>query len=118
MAEYIRRNERAMNPDIQRRFHATMAYFNLLWNGDGRSKKDRALVIANSVNKGPHFARNVMKWANLWLGEGTIPETHRAVVANKARSWLEDEGVSLAAREHVAQMGPSKRLSSQGLAIL
>lgn len=103
LKEHLRKTENKMRPDLKTRCRAVLAFMNLSAQ-QKKPRKELALVIAQSLGRGPYFAEQLIKYEKSWVSTRTIPETQKGS-ANKARSWLEDEGVMLAARDHIAFRG-------------
>jgi hypothetical protein len=78
----------------------------------GGRRRERALQVARSYNRGMHTARKIVQWANSWIKDRSIPEGS----AGKHRhtfSWLDDEGVLIAAREFAHNAGEREFTASE-----
>jgi hypothetical protein len=73
----------------------------------GGKRRERALQVARSFNRGITTARKIVQWTNSWIEQRVIPESYAGKHLH-AFSWLEDEGVAIAAREFARKEGESK----------
>lgn len=66
-----------------------------------------ALNVSRCFNRGEYFAKKLVTWEREWIKERCIPEGKQGCFA-KSKSWFNDEGVMLAAREYLSGAGNSK----------
>jgi hypothetical protein len=79
--------------------------------GQQESRAVMALNVSRRYNRGKWFAKRLVTWGRNWIDERCIPEGKQGCFA-KTKSWFNDEGVMLAAREYLSGAGESKsRLS-------
>jgi hypothetical protein len=80
----------------------------------GGKRRERALQVARSYNRGTGTARKIVQWTNSWIERRVIPEG-RAGKNLHTFSWLEDEGVAIAAREFARKEGERKYIDCTSL---
>jgi hypothetical protein len=73
----------------------------------GETREEMAVSVARYHHRGVYFARKIVYWEGLFLKGEKITEGKRGC-HSKTRSWFNDEGVLLAAREWIATAGESK----------
>jgi hypothetical protein len=73
----------------------------------GETREEMALSVARSYERGLYFAHKLITWELAFLSGKEIPEGKRGC-HSKTRSWFNDEGVLLAAREWIASAGEGK----------
>ncbi|KAF8471749.1 hypothetical protein BDZ91DRAFT_473229 [Kalaharituber pfeilii] len=72
-----------------------------------------SLMTANSFDRGTKMARHLRQWERSWLISRSIPQGFQGL-RNSRFTWLDDEGVQLAVREYIANVGEA--LTTHGLA--
>ena len=90
-----------------RRYELVRSFFWAREKSPEKSRKDVALQVANSFNRGEHTARKILIWEQQWVIKREIEPT-RCTASVNAVSMLEDNGVLLAAREYISGAGESK----------
>jgi hypothetical protein len=80
----------------------------------GGKRRERALQVARSFNRGMSTARKIVQWTNSWIDHRVIPVSFAGRHLH-AFSWLEDEGVAIAAREFARKEGESKYIDCTSL---
>lgn len=77
------------------------------------TRKSLAFVVARCYGRRSYFARRLIIWEKTWIAELKIEEGRQGCFA-KIKSWLNDEGVALAARDWIANVG--EHITAYGLA--
>lgn len=75
----------------------------------GQTRRQLAISIAASFNRGQTTGRNLVRWENSWVATRDIPAQKEAEIY---ASWLTDEDVIMAIREFARKQGDSKFFSS------
>ena len=70
----------------------------------GETRESMSSLVARTFGKGLYFARKPIAWKHEWIEKEVIAEGKRGCVT-KTRSWFNDEGVQLAAREWISGAG-------------
>jgi hypothetical protein len=81
-----------------------------LWaeqNSPYLTRKELALQVARSFNRGGHTARKILIWEKQWVMNREI-EPHKHSSSSGLASLLDNEEVLLAAREYIFGAGDSK----------
>ena len=76
-------------------------------SGKRESRADMALSVSRCFNRGKWFAKKLVSWERSWIDERCIPDGKQGCFT-KSKSWFNDEGVMLAAREYLSGAGESK----------
>lgn len=71
------------------------------------SRAAMALTVARCFNRGKTFSEKLVSWERGWIRERQIPEGKQGCFS-KSKSWFNDEGVMLAAREYLSEAGESR----------
>jgi len=75
-----------------------------------RWRREVALQIANCHGRGMHTARKLIGWERDWVAKRIIERGRQGGGDGRIITWFEDEGVLIAAREYIAEVGESKLL--------
>lgn len=75
--------------------------------GQNESRANMALNVSHCFNRGKWFAEKLVTWERMWIEDRQIPNGKQGCFA-KSKSWFNDEGVMLAAREYLSGAGESK----------
>lgn len=70
-------------------------------------RREVALQIANCHGRGMHTARKLIRWERDWVEKRIIEQGRQGGGDGRIITWFEDEGVLIAAREYIAQVGES-----------
>ena len=76
------------------------------------SRAIMAINVSRCFNRGNYFAKKLVTWERNWIGERYIPNGKQGCFV-KSKSWFNDEGVVLAAREYLSGAGESKSMPSK-----
>ncbi|KAG0123787.1 hypothetical protein HOY82DRAFT_618690 [Tuber indicum] len=68
-------------------------------------RRELALQVAETFGRGMYTARRIVRWELEFLEKGLITPSDVGSNNNKVESLLEDEGVQLALRDHIARAG-------------
>ena len=79
----------------------------ILESGKQEPRLVTALNVSRCFGRGEWYAKKVITWEKKWIEERCIPEGMQGRFA-KSKSWFNDEGVKLAAREYLSGAGESK----------
>lgn len=79
------------------------------------TRLDYALLTAKSFRRGVYLARKIVSWECQWRKHQTIDESKHGCHV-KTRSWFNDEGVQLAAREFVRDAKDGRTVTAFKLA--
>ena len=71
----------------------------------GQTRRDLAILVASTFNKGQTTARNIVRWQKSWVDDNEIP---RRKEAKNYDSWMSDEDVTMAVRDFARKQGDSK----------
>lgn len=80
------------------------------------TRLDYVILTAKSFRKNVYFTRKVVTWERQWRQDQKIDEGHRGCYV-KTRSWFNNEGVQLVAREFMSENGKSATASKLAQAI-
>jgi hypothetical protein len=98
------------NQDRTRHF-AVLQFMNyqeqLKENHQRETRAAAALNVARCFSRGTFFSRKLITWERSWIDKGYIPEGRQGCFV-KSKSWFNDEGVMLAAREYLSGAGQSE----------
>jgi hypothetical protein len=89
------------------RYELVRSFFWAEQNSPYLSRKELALQVAHSFNRGGHTARKILIWEKQWVMNREI-EPHKHSSSSGLVSLLDDEGVLLATREYISGAGDSK----------
>jgi hypothetical protein len=93
------------------RHNAVLQFMNyqqrILESGQRESRAVIALNVSRCFNRGTWFAKKLVMWERCWIDERRIPDGKQGCFT-KTKSWFNDEGVMLAAREYLSGAGESK----------
>jgi hypothetical protein len=81
-------------------------------SGQWESRAIMALNVSHCFNRGKWFAEKLVAWERNWMDKRHIPNGKQGCLA-KTKSWFNDEGVMLAAREYLSGAGESKSTLSE-----
>ncbi|RPB11555.1 hypothetical protein P167DRAFT_575298 [Morchella conica CCBAS932] len=104
-------------PQNLTRHRAILAYMNMQvqrWDNPNETRRSLALCVARRLGRGCYFARKLVSWELSWKRDQVIEIGRQGCLA-KTRSWFDDEGVQLAAREWISSVSDAE-LSAHGLA--
>jgi len=76
-------------------------------SGHRESRVTMALNVSRCFNRGIWFAKKLVTWERNWIDERCIPDGKQGCFS-KTKSWFNDEGVMLAARDYLSGAGESK----------
>jgi len=91
----------------RRRYELVRSFFWAEQQSPNLTRKEIALRVANSFNRGEHTARKILIWEKQWVMNREIEPTKHSSSAHSV-SILDDEGALLAAREYISGAGDSK----------
>ena len=78
-------------------------------NLPGQIRRDLALFVASTFNKGQTTTRNIVRWEKLLVTNNEIPCCKEA---KDYDSWMNNEDVTMAVRDFARRQGDSKCLLS------
>jgi hypothetical protein len=76
------------------------------------SRAVMAMNVSRCFNRGHYFAKKLVTWERSWIDKRCIPNGKQGCFT-KTKSWFNDEGVMLAAREYLSGAGESKSSHSK-----
>jgi len=68
----------------------------------GKTQRELACMTAYSFNRGLHTGKMIVKWANSWVRDQKIPNTHAGRHKHHF-TWMDDEDVMFAVRSFIRQ---------------
>lgn len=71
----------------------------------GQTRRDLALLVASTFNKGQTTARNIVRWEKSWVNDNEIP---RCKEAKNYESWMSNKDVKMVVQDFAKKQGDSK----------
>jgi len=77
-------------------------YQYMVFRNNNRGFSETSNLVAESINRGPYYARLLRKWANNWIEKREVPVVNQGK-HSKWKSFLKDEDVQLAVQEYLRE---------------
>ena len=108
MEQLLKSKEISMLPQNLERHRAVLAFLRVQQSRQrGETREEMAFNVARCFGRGLYFARKIISYELVWMNSQKIDEGKRGC-HSKTRSWFNDEGVLLAAREWISSAGERK----------